>query len=163
VIEPIQEPAPGHVVRWAPADAAAPPGVRLARLPESAGPYAFYLAGDDGSVWSVHSGRWRRMRPIPTESGHWKVNLAPAHSPGEKVPEYVHRLVALAFLGDPNPPDPDFPDTPEGRRARRDYVRPFEVCHDDDDKSNNRLDNLYWGTRSDNNQDAARNRSIRGV
>ena len=45
----------------------------------------------------------------------------------------VHRLVAAAFLGDP-----------EGR----------QVCHNDGDPSHNRLANLRYGTASDNAQDA---------
>ena len=31
------------------------------------------------------------------------------------------------------------------------------ACHRDDDKNNNALDNLYWGTPTENMQDALRN------
>lgn len=45
----------------------------------------------------------------------------------------VHRLVALTFI--PNPDN-----------------KPF-VCHKDDNPINNKVDNLFWGTPSDNNKD----------
>lgn len=44
---------------------------------------------------------------------------------------HIHRLVALAFLGDPPSPD-------------------FEVNHIDADRLNPRLDNLEWVTKSQN-------------
>jgi hypothetical protein len=50
--------------------------------------------------------------------------------------EYVHRLVVRAFLGEP-------PDD-------------FEVCHRDGDPTNNSVDNLYWGSVSDNRFDSVR-------
>jgi len=46
----------------------------------------------------------------------------------------VHRLVAIAFIGEP-PTDK------------------HEVCHIDGDKENNIVDNLRWGTRADNERD----------
>lgn len=49
----------------------------------------------------------------------------------------VHVLVLEAFVGP----------RPEGCHA----------CHWDDDKTNNHVSNLRWGTRSDNMQDALRN------
>lgn len=44
---------------------------------------------------------------------------------------FIHRMVAYAFLGDP----------PEGKTI---------VCHLDDNKLNNRADNLVWGNPYDN-------------
>jgi hypothetical protein len=49
---------------------------------------------------------------------------------------YVHRLVAQAFLPNPN----NLPN----------------VCHWDSDPSNNSVENLYWGTQSDNLQQMVR-------
>jgi hypothetical protein len=49
----------------------------------------------------------------------------------------IHRLMLLAFAG----PCPDG----------------MEGCHINDSRTDNRLENLRWGTRSDNMQDALRN------
>lgn len=49
----------------------------------------------------------------------------------------VHKLVAITFIG-PKP------------------TESHEVCHRDGDPTNNRVENLYWGTRSDNVQDMLR-------
>lgn len=46
----------------------------------------------------------------------------------------IHRLVAIAFIGDPD----------DGR----------EVCHKDGNRANPRVENLYWGTRADNLADS---------
>ena len=50
----------------------------------------------------------------------------------------IHRLVALAFIGEPPFPGAD-------------------CRHWDDNKENNHVSNLRWGTRSDNAQDSIRN------
>ena len=76
-------------------------------------------------------GRVRTLTAGP--SGHQKVNL---HRGGVGHSEKVHRLVALAFLGAPS----------EGQ----------EVRHLDGDPSNNKVDNLRWGTRSENIRDSVR-------
>lgn len=49
----------------------------------------------------------------------------------------VHRLVLLAFIGEPS----------DGR----------ECCHKNDNQTDNRLENLYWGTRMENIADKYRN------
>lgn len=58
---------------------------------------------------------------------------------GARSTRYVHRLVAKAFIGPGGPG--------------------LEVCHKDDNGSNNVPSNLYWGTRSQNLYDAVRNRT----
>lgn len=55
---------------------------------------------------------------------------------GKKRNHYVHRLVALAFIGD--------------------CPKNHEVCHRDGSKTNNVVSNLYWGTRKDNIADNLR-------
>ena len=52
-------------------------------------------------------------------------------------PKFVHRLVLEAFSGP----------APEGMHA----------CHWNDDPEDNRIENLRWGTRSENMQDCVRN------
>lgn len=71
------------------------------------------------------------LQPAPSSSGHLTVVI---HPDGTK---QVHALVLEAFIG----PCPDG----------------HEGCHADDVPWNNRLENLRWGTRSDNLNDAVRN------
>lgn len=49
----------------------------------------------------------------------------------------AHRIIALTFLGEPPSPD-------------------MQVCHGNGDKADNRVENLRWGTPSENSQDAIR-------
>jgi hypothetical protein len=101
--------------------------------------YPGYRFGSDGSIWScIRVGRypaltdtWRRLRPRPQSSGHLHIWL------GRENQCYVHRLILEAFVG-PCPPG-------------------LEACHGPDpDPSNNRLDNLRWDTRQENQKDRFR-------
>lgn len=77
----------------------------------------------------------RMLKPAKGKRGYFHVNLTKERR-GKTFT--VHRLVALAFIGEP----------------------PFagaDCCHWDDDKENNHVSNLRWGTRSDNVQDSIRN------
>lgn len=86
-------------------------------------------------LWTPNAGELTRMvserilRPGPqkSKSGHLTVALGKGNS------KLVHKLVLLAFEG----PCPDG----------------FEVLHRDGDPANNRLDNLRYGTRSENLED----------
>jgi len=53
----------------------------------------------------------------------------------------IHRLVARYFIG-------EVPDK-------------HVVCHKDDDRLNNSLDNLYYGTYSQNGKDAVKNKKLK--
>jgi hypothetical protein len=104
----------------------------------------FYEVSDHGRVRSLQRKTWV-YRP-DLEKGHWKSvrprvlrpvkgNGYPAvglyrHGCDEK--HTVHTLVCRAFYG-PRPPNAD-------------------VLHLDNDKTNNHLSNLRWGTRSENIQ-----------
>ena len=85
----------------------------------------FYAVTDEGQVWSYKKQIY--LRPQIVGCGYCQVCL---YKNGEKHRDYVHRLVAAAFL--PNP---------SGYK---------EVNHKDEDKTNNRLENLEWCDRSYN-------------
>jgi hypothetical protein len=70
------------------------------------------------------------LRPGRMPAGHMSVSL------GRNNSQCVHKLVLLAFVGP----------APEGQ----------ECLHKNGDSSDNRLENLRWGTRSDNIRDAVR-------
>lgn len=107
------------------------------------GKYLGYRLGDDGSVWSRRKkGRyggltdeWRKLVPRPNKFGRLRVHICP--DGGENEEWQIHCLILTAFVGP----------CPEG----------MEVCHDDDDPSNNRLSNLRWGTRKSNINDRRKN------
>jgi hypothetical protein len=85
------------------------------------------IFGGGGSI-RVPSGVLKE-RPLPL--GHRQVTLSIENRPTTQL---VHRLVAMTFL----------PQPAQGQDC---------VCHRDDDPSNNRPENLFWGSRSDNMAD----------
>jgi hypothetical protein len=102
------------------------PGVRYKLVPGREN----YAAGTDGSIWSMICGEWKKRRPAKNPiSGYLAVSL---QSPPEM--RYVHDLVLETFVG-PRPPG--------------------MVCRHfpDRDRSNNRLNNIQWGTRNENSAD----------
>ena len=79
------------------------------------------------------------LKPAVSASGHLYVMLAERPGVNRTVKQFVHRLVALAFIGE----------------------APFSgacVLHADDDPRNNTLANLRWGSRRDNYLDRMKNR-----
>jgi hypothetical protein len=107
-----------------------------------------YRVGSDGSVWSCYraaghgrgrvlSETWRRVGYVDRAShsrGYAKVVL---YRGGKRHQRKVHQLVLEAFVG-PRPPG-------------------TQCLHGDDNRSNNRLDNLRWGTQAENMGDRVRN------
>lgn len=99
-----------------------------------------YEASDLGRVRSLD--RWVNgvhipgvyMKGYPDSNGRIQVTL---RKNGKAYHRRVHILVLEAFVG---PPPPG-----------------MVGCHWDDDRSNNRLPNLRWATRTDNNDDCVRN------
>ena len=93
-----------------------------------------YRVGDDGTVWSSrNSADWKMMAIVPERRGYQRLKLCQG---GKHVTVYVHALVLEAFEG----PKPDG----------------MEACHCNGIKSDNRLSNLRWDTRSSNNADRIR-------
>lgn len=74
---------------------------------------------------------------IVNNIGHRQVSLC--HN-GEVNQIYIHKLVALHFIGEP----------PSDKHI---------VCHKEDDPSKNGVDDIYWGLPKDNYHDSVRNGS----
>lgn len=92
-----------------------------------------YLVSSAGRVMSNHHGS-KLMKPIKQSGGYLYVNLYNADGCKR---DYIHRLVALHFIGDPNEGD--------------------AVNHIDGDKRNNDYRNLEWVTPLENARHAAEN------
>ena len=92
-----------------------------------------YWVSTRGRIWSDITNSFVYGTPIG-KTGHIDVGL---RHKGVRFHRYIHRLVAEAFI--PNP-----------------HGYPI-VRHLDDDPSNNCVENLAWGTQTDNMGDAIRN------
>lgn len=98
-----------------------------------------YAAGTDGLIYRMDCGTPSPLKGSPSSKGYLTVSLSNA---GEVKTHSVHALICAAFYG----------------------LRPqddSEVRHIDGDQSNNRPENLDWGTASDNWAD--RRRMKRGI
>jgi len=103
-----------------------------------------YEVSDHGRVRSLRSSRGPRKQPRLRKLWIGKTNGYPSitlYKDGERVGKLVHRLVLEAFVGPCS----------EG----------LECCHRDDVKTNNTLENLYWGSKKDQLSDAVRNLRLR--
>lgn len=85
-----------------------------------------YFIEDNGRVWSEHSNKF--LKPLHDTNGYLMVNL---HKDGKQYSKRIHRLVAEAFIKNPNNYD--------------------QVNHIDENKENNNINNLEWCTVSYNN------------
>jgi hypothetical protein len=92
------------------------------------------IPGYEGFYQASSMGRIRRanriIRGSIDQNGYTRIKLSMG---GKKKRVFAHRLVLMAFVG----PCPDG----------------CEACHNDGDRSNNRLENLRYDTRSNNNLD----------
>lgn len=86
-----------------------------------------YYVSDDGRVFSVKDDVKKELRQNTQTNGYRQVGL---HKDGEVSKRLVHRLVASAFI--PNPENKS------------------EVNHKNGVKSDNRVENLEWATRREN-------------
>jgi hypothetical protein len=104
-----------------------------------------YRISRDGVVQSCwgrgrrdwQNGTWRPLKPIPRRGGYLTVNLSRS---GQKSIRYIHSLVLEAFVG-PRPPG-------------------LIGCHNDGDRTNNRLGNLRWDTYKANEADKVRHGTL---
>lgn len=83
-----------------------------------------YQISDDGRVWSKNRNKY--LKPIDV-NGYKKVSL---YKNGKLHQRLIHRLVAEAFIPNPNAYE--------------------EINHINEDKSDNRVENLEWCTSSYN-------------
>ncbi len=103
----------------------------------------YYALGDDGSLWSCSPRRGMTIREAWRKVSGWKHPrwgywiVAIRVNGGRRKQFRLHRLILETFVG-PAPPG-------------------TEACHRNDNKDDNRLVQLYWGTRSENAFDMWRN------
>ena len=104
-----------------------------------------YEVSDAGRVRSISGGRWgvqpsRILKNSMGNHGYPVVNIR-KDTETKPLPRLVHRLVALAFLGE----------CPEGQQVR----------HRNGDRSTPRLRNIEYGTQADNEADKKRHGTAR--
>lgn len=90
--------------------------------------FSHYYIAKDGQLYSDWKGNWRVVKPAKKSNGYMSNSLV--SDSGKRYNRYRHRLVAEAYL--PNP------------------LQLPQVCHKNNNPSDNRLSNLYWGTAFDN-------------
>lgn len=104
---------------------------RLRRVPEFPG----YLVSRDGTVWSFPR-QGARGGVAATHINRYGYPSVRLWRDNRTITRTVHRLVGAAYLGP----------LPEG----------YETRHLDGDRTNPRLENLAYGTKSENRQDTLR-------
>ena len=92
-----------------------------------------YMISNKARVWSIKTQRFLTVKPMD-DHGHLGVCL---YKDGNRYYKYIHRLVAEAFIPNPN----DLP----------------IVRHLYDDPSQNEYEDLSWGTQKDNIHDCIKN------
>lgn len=95
-----------------------------------------YQISNQGRVWSVK--RQKYLKPLLNTKGYLYVGLQSKN--GKRKTEYIHRLVAIAFIDNPN----NLP----------------QVNHKDEDRQNNCVDNLEWCDSKYNNNYGSRNENV---
>lgn len=105
-----------------------------------------YVVSNHGRVKPIQKSIYSSLKSeflTPGVGARGYAHVALYHN-GVRKQFFVHRMVALAFIGDP----------PEGKNL---------VCHLDDNKTNNHWSNLMWGDCAENlRQMVDRGRSLRG-
>lgn len=92
------------------------------------------------SIYSKNKAEF--LMPVASSRGYLFVTI---YANGKNKSAFIHRMVALAFHGEPSTPN-------------------AYVCHRNDIQADNRAENLYWGNGRANCLDRARNgRDLLGV
>lgn len=99
--------------------------------------YPNYQISNQGRIWNIKTQRY--IKPSIKNNGYYGVNLVAVN--GKRKKEYLHRLIALAFIDNPN----NLP----------------QVDHIDRNRENNAVDNLRWVSASTNQRNTKQNRQIR--
>lgn len=112
-------------------------GIEFRYLPRAIG----YCAGSNGTVWTYKRGNttvpWYQMAAT-VEKGYARLSVT---VDGKLQKATTGRFVCEAFHGS----------CPDGK----------EACHQDGNSSNDTPENLYWGTREQNMQDAIRHGTLK--
>lgn len=95
-----------------------------------------YEISNKGRIKSISSGLIRKQL-----TDKWGYNMINLSKEGKKTRFFVHRLVASAFLDNPN--------------------KLPQINHKDEDKTNNCVENLEWCTQKYNNEYGTRKERIR--
>lgn len=96
-----------------------------------------YQVSNEGQVRSFHSGAWKLVRSNLNRLGYVHLNLC---KNGKKFKKLVHQLVLESFIG-PRPSDKHV------------------SCHKNGNRSDNRAENLRWGTYKSNAADKREHRT----
>ena len=96
---------------------------------------SYYRPIGGGHSWQIAKEPQRIMTTSPKVSGYYIIQVK--HQNGKTYSKPLHQLIASAFLG------------PQSEGTW--------VCHRNDNKLDNRAENLYYGTPLDNARDAFRN------
>lgn len=99
-----------------------------------------YRVGSDGTIWRVWRDGWKPRKFTTNRDGYKLVNFGLGKK-GQKAFARVHRIVIEAFKGP----------CPQGYVCR----------HLDGNPSNNRIENLEWGTQAENYADSIRHGTAR--
>jgi hypothetical protein len=119
-------------------DTAAPEEWRPVPFPEYAEIYEVSNLGRVRRVSISPTNSWKAGRVLtPTVNGKWGHLRIALYRNNKQFCQYVHRMVALAFLGPAPSPL-------------------HEVAHDDGNPANNRASNLKWKTSAGNAADSKR-------
>lgn len=101
--------------------------------------YPGYYVSKSGKVYSKKKGTWLLRKPGISKRGKCLLyHISLFNDKKERKQFHISRLVALAWVPNPKPNEYNV------------------VCHKDNDRSNNKASNLYWGTQSMNIQQAVR-------